>query len=167
MIEQFLDEEVLIVWKWHCCQKIDLIIFGFLLHDEQVNTIRMFFFEQNDLILLTKTGFGKNLIFQLLLFLSLVTELVIILMPLKLLQAKQSTIINRILNTKSIVVLNKKNNLILVHKEIVKGRYTHFFISPKITLSKKFKINILDHLDFFNRLCLLAIDEIHLVYQWG
>lgn len=34
-------------------------------------------------------------------------------------------------------------------------------------MTKKFKQNILDHSRFADCLCLLAIDEIHLVNQWG
>lgn len=54
-----------------------------------------------------------------------------------------------------------------VHKGIANGGYTHIFTSPEIALSKKFKKNILDHYGFTERICLLAIDEIHLVDQWG
>ncbi len=42
-----------------------------------------------------------------------------------------------------------------------------FFTSPEIALSKKFKKNVLDRSSFTDRLCLLVIDEIHLVDQWG
>lgn len=34
-------------------------------------------------------------------------------------------------------------------------------------MSKKFKLHVLDNPRFANRLSLLAIDEIHLVEQWG
>ena len=140
--------------------------FGFSLHDEQVDAIRTLFFEQRDLLLLAKTGFGKSLIFQLLSFMTSVPGLVLILMPLKLLQAEQSTMINRIANAKSIV-LNGENNLASVHREIAKGGYTHVFTSPEIALSKKFKKNVLNQSSFTDRLCLLAINEIDLVDQWG
>ena len=95
-----------------------------------------------------------------------VPGLILILMPLKLLQAEQSTMINRIANAKSIF-LNGENNLTSVHREIAKGGYTHVFTSPEIALSKKFKKNVLDQSSFTDRLYLLAIDEIHLVDQWG
>ena len=41
------------------------------------------------------------------------------------------------------------------------------FTSPEIAISKKFKKCILDHFSFTDRLCLLAVDEIHLVEEWG
>lgn len=50
---------------------------------------------------------------------------------------------------------------------IAKGSYTHLFTSPEIALSKKFKANILDHSGFAQRISLLAIDEIHLIEEWG
>lgn len=85
MIEYSLDGKVLIAQKQYFCQEISLIIFSFLLHNEQVDAIRMLFLEQKNLLLFKKTSFGKSLIFQLLLFLSLVIELIIILILLKLL----------------------------------------------------------------------------------
>ena len=86
------------------CRKIGQIVFGFTLYEEQVDAIRTLFFEQRDLLLLAKTGFGKSLIFQLIPFMTPVLGLVLILMPLKLLQAEQSAMINRIPNAKSIVL---------------------------------------------------------------
>lgn len=108
--EEPLNGDALIARERHRCKEVGQIIFGFSLHDEQVDAIRTFFFEQRDLLLLAKTGFGKSLIFQLLPFMTPVLGLVLILMPLKLLQAKQSIMINRIANAKSIV-LNGDNNL--------------------------------------------------------
>lgn len=70
--------------------------------------------------------------------------------------------INRILNGKAIV-LNGKNNHKNMQLEIALGNYIHVFASSKITLSKPFKKNILDDARFTNKLCLLAIDKIHLV----
>ena len=106
-----------------------------------------------------KIGFDKSFIFQLIPFFTAIPGLVIILIPLKLLQAEQNTMINQIFNAKSIV-LNGENNQISMHKEIARGNYIHLFTNPKITLLKKFTINILDHLSFSDRFCLLAIDEI-------
>ena len=51
--------------------------------------------------------------------------------------------------------------------EILLAVATHIFTSPEIALSKNFKKNVLDDPLFSDRLCFLAIDEIHLVEQWG
>ena len=143
-----------------------LIIFGFPLHDAQVEAISTLFYEQRDLLLLAKTGFGKSLIFQLAPFLSARPGVVLTLMPLKLLQAEQSEMINRIPQGRGIV-LNGENNNKRVLEDIAQGGYTHVFTSPEIALSKKFKNCILDQTSFTDRLCLLAVDEIHLVEEWG
>lgn len=83
-------------------------------------------------------------------------------MPLKLLQAEQSKVINQLLQGKAIV-LKEENNQKSILAEVAKGGYTHVFTSPKITLSKKFKKCILDQPEFTNCLCFFAIDEIYLV----
>lgn len=91
---------------------------------------------------------------------------VLVLMPLKLLQLEQSNMINRILHGKAIV-LNGENNQKHTQQKIANEGYTHVFTSPKIALSKKIKQYVLDQHQFTDRLCLLAIDEIHLVEEWG
>lgn len=91
---------------------------------------------------------------------------VLVLMPLKLLQLEQSDMINRILYRKAIV-LNGKNNQKYTQQKIGNEGYTDVFTSPEIVLSKKFKQHVLDQHQFTNRLCLLAIDKIHLVKEWG
>lgn len=90
---------------------------------------------------------------------------ILILMSLKLFQAKQSTMINWIANVK-LIVLNRENNSTSVYRKIAKSGYIHVFTSPKIALFKKFKKNIFDQSSFTNKLhCLLAINKIHLVDQ--
>lgn len=93
-----------------------------------------------------------------------IAGVVLILVPFKLLQVKQSHIINKILNGK-VLVLNRENNHKHIYKQGVKGGFTHIFTSLEITFSKKFKKNILDNSKFTNRLYLLAIIEIYLVDQ--
>lgn len=50
--------------------------------------------------------------------------------------------------------------------EIANGEYTHMFTNSEIALSKKCKQFILVCFYFTKRLCLLAVDEIHLVEEW-
>lgn len=142
-----------------------MIVFGFILNDEQVNAIWTLGYKRKDLLLFAKTGFGKSVIFQLPPFMLSPCGVIIIFMPFKLLQAKQKVMINQILNEKA-VALTENNNTQSMQREIAHGNYTHIFTSPEITLSKKFKKNVLDNSYFANCLCLLIIDEIHLVEQW-
>ena len=74
-----------------------------------MEAISTLFYEQRDLLLLAKTEFGKNLIFQLVPFFSAQPGIMMTLMSLKLLQAKQSEMINRITQRRGIV-LNRENN---------------------------------------------------------
>ena len=143
-----------------------MIVFGFELYDAQVNAICILFYKRRDLLLLAKTGFGKSLIFQLILFLSSTLGVVLTLMLLKLLQAEQSEMINCIPHGKGII-LNEENNTKPVLANIATGGYTHVFTSPEIAFSKKFKQSILDKPSFIDCLCLFAVDEIHLVKEWG
>lgn len=147
------------------CKAIGLVVFGSTLHEEQIDAISCLFYEQTDLLLLAKTGFGKSIIFQLLPFMTTTPGVVLILMPLKLLQVEQSEMINQLPNGKALI-LNGEHNHNYVHKQAAKGGYTHLFTSPEIALSKNFKKNILDDPEFTDRLCLLAVDEIRLVHQW-
>ena len=85
-------------------------------------------------------------------------------MPLKLLQAEQSQMINQIPNGKALM-LNGESNHKHIYKQAGKSGYTHIFTNPEIALSKKFKKNIFDKPAFTDRLFLLAVNEIYLVDQ--
>lgn len=159
-----LDREELIARRRQRCKDVGLSVFGFTLQEAQVDAIYTIFYEHRDLLLFGKTGFGRSSIFQLLLFLFDPTGVVIILIPLKLLQAEQNSMINCISSGKAIA-LTGENNQKAVQQSIGSQDYTHVFPSPKIALSKKFKVNVLDNPRFARRLCLLAIDEIHLVEE--
>jgi len=49
---------------------------------------------------------------------------------------------------------------------IKNGCYTHILTSPEIALGEVFR-NLLGHTVFYNRLALIAIDEFHIVQEWG
>ena len=165
--EEIVEDAELAARQRQRCKAIGQVVFGFVLHDAQIEAIWTLFYERRDLLLMAKTGFGKSLIFQLLPFMMMPqTGVVLTLMPLKLLQAEQSEMINHLPHGKAIV-LNGENNQKHVQDDIARGNYTHVFTSPEIALSKKFKKHVLDRNEFTDRLCLLAIDKIHLVDEWG
>lgn len=120
------------------CRDIGLIVFSFTLRDAQVEAIQTLFYKQRDLLLLVKTGFGKSLIFQLIPFILDLTDIVIILMPLKLLQAEQNAMINCILNGKAIA-LTGENNLKAVQQAIATEGYTYVFQAPKLLSLRSLK----------------------------
>lgn len=70
------------------CKDVGMAVSGFELQEAQVDAVSTLFYERRDLLLLAKTGFGKSLIFQILPFMFHPTGVLIILMPLKLLQAE-------------------------------------------------------------------------------
>lgn len=148
------------------CKEMGTIMFDFSLQEAQIRAVWTLFYERKDLLLIAQTGFGKSLIFQLIPFISQPPGVVIILMPLKLLQAEQNAMINRLPKGKAIA-LTGENNQKETQQRIANGYYTHLFTSPEIALSKKFKTNILDHSGFAQQISLLAIDEIHLIEEWG
>lgn len=97
---------------------------------------------------------------------TLAPGVVLILILLKLLQVKQYEMINQLSQSKAII-LNGENSQKSGFVRVIWGQSTHVFTSPKIALSKKFKKCILDQQTFTDCLCLLAIDEIYLVDEWG
>lgn len=101
------------------------------------------FFKQKDLLLLAKTSFRKNLIFQLLLFFIAILEIVLIFIMLKLYQAKQNKLINRFLEERTIV-FNNENSSNSMFIKISKGEYIYVFISLEIAIFKRFKKYIFD-----------------------
>lgn len=129
------------------CKAIKQVVFRFTFHKEQINATSCLFYEQTNLLLLAKTSFGKSIIFKLLPFMTAIPGVVVIFMSLKFLQVEQSEMINQLPNGR-VLVLNDENNHKHIYKQATKGDYTHIFISPEIALSKKFKKNILDELEF-------------------
>lgn len=89
-----MEKEVLVEDALQTCQKsqykkLGLIISEFTFYNTQMEAIHILFFKQKNLLLFAKTGFRKSLIFQLLLFFIIVSGIILTLMLLKLLQAKQ------------------------------------------------------------------------------
>lgn len=91
--------------------------------------------------------------------------MILVLIPLKLLQAKQEALINKF-SRKKAMILNEKNNQKDIQLEIAKKNILKYLQALR-SLSKKFKKNVLDNSQFTDCLCLLTIDEIHLVEKWN
>lgn len=71
-----------------------------------------------------------------------ITEIVLVLMLLKLLQMEQSDMINMKLSKSNTIILNGDNNQENIQYIIAIGYYTCIIISLEIVLSKKFKKKI-------------------------
>ncbi len=107
-----VEGKALSAQRRHRYKDMGMSIFGFALQEAQVDSIYTLFYKQRDL-LLAKTGFGKSLIFQLLPFFFNLTGVVIILIPLKVFQAEQNSMINRISRRKAIALTGKNNQKVI------------------------------------------------------
>jgi superfamily II DNA helicase RecQ len=158
--------------------------FGFSSKEKQIDCIRTMLIDQEDLILYAKTSFGKSLIYQAapLMFNPPMAALIII--PFKALEDQQCRKLSIIEGCRPFVLngdTNKNSNLRLIRQ----NSFTHgalfmntcfrkelyilteiVFTSPEIATSKLFNDEVLCHPSYFQNLCLLAIDEIHLVSEW-
>lgn len=114
--ENVVELEELKAHQQSRCRDVGLVVFGFVLHDAQVKAVRTLFYEQTNLLLLAKTGVGKSLIFQPLQFMISSTGVGLILMPLKLLEAEPSDMINRRIPDRKAIILNGENNQPRIHK---------------------------------------------------
>lgn len=145
-------------------KELGLIVFSFKLYEAQIKAIHILYYEQENLLLFAKMSFGKNLIFQLILFFIANLGVILTIIPLKLFQVEQSEKINRFLERK-VIILNRENNINNIFAKIANKRYSHIFTSLEIALSKKLKQNILDFFFFTKHLYLFAVNEIYLVEE--
>ena len=139
-------------------------VFGIRGKDEQIEVLYRLMVEKKDTVLLAKTGFGKSILFQAPSMLSCGT-VTIVLLPLLALQAEQQERLKSIGGRP--FVLNGETNS-KANREIIRvGQYTHILTSPEIAISVDFNRDILRDPGFSSRIALFAVDELHLVQQWG
>ncbi len=93
-IEEPVESDDSTKWQKDQGKNDRIILFGFAFQETQVEAICTVFYDQKDLFVLAQTGFRKSLIFQLIFFMMNTTGLVIILMPLKHLEAEQNAVMN-------------------------------------------------------------------------
>ncbi|KAL6408078.1 DNA helicase, ATP-dependent, RecQ type [Ilyonectria robusta] len=142
--------------------KIESIV-GFRPRAGQVQAIRRLVIEEDDLILIAPTGWGKSVVFQAVP--ALAGGICIMIMPLMLLQEDQAAAISRIPGCKP-CILNAGTNSKALLDDIKRGAYTHVLVGPEIVLSARFKA-VLNDPTFRSKLVLVAIDEAHVVWEWG
>lgn len=63
-VDHIVKGEELVRRQRQSWKELGLIIFGYTLHEEQVDAIWTLCYEHKDLLLLAKTGFGKSMIFS-------------------------------------------------------------------------------------------------------
>lgn len=99
-------------------------LFQIDIKSQQLQAIYYLLFQNMDLILIAKTGFGKSIIFQAAPLMTDIPGICIILMPLKALQNEQCEKL-RSVSSASLVVLNGDNNNQVTRRKIGDGLYTH------------------------------------------
>ena len=135
--------------------------------------------EKKNLILIMKTNFGKSIVFQTMPFMFFDLKIALIIMSLNALMKKQYQKLNNIKNCKPIVLNNakytQKNLSSIRQNKFTHGNYISYdemknvnaistiFINSKIAMFKRFNENVLKHFTFYLNLCLIAVNEIHII----
>src|SRR5947209_3596715 len=123
-------------------------------------------YKKKDLILIAKTSFGKSVPIQ------AVSALVpgtitIIILPLNKVSEEQTAKIACLPGTRPCLVTAdtiKANPNIFA--DIQQGKYTHILLSPEHALGEHFALISRDA-SFTSKVLMVAVDEVHLVKQWG
>lgn len=58
-----MKKDVLLAYQYLRLKKFELIVFDYILYEDQIKVIYTLYYKQKNLLLLGKIGFGKNLIF--------------------------------------------------------------------------------------------------------
>ena len=165
----------------HIIKKIQHL-FEFVAKEKQIKAIKILMHEKKNLILITKTDFDKNIVFQTMFFMFFDLKIALIIMFLNTLMKKQCQKLNNIKNCKSIVLNNakytQKNLLLIRQNKFIHDNYISYdemknvnaistiFINPEIAVFKRFNEDVLKHFTFYLNLCLMAVNKIHIINDW-
>lgn len=140
------------------------ILYGFDGHPEQIRALHQLIYRRQDTLLVAKTSFGKSVVLQALPCL-VPTVVVIVILPLNVIGAEQEQNISALKGAVPIHVHASNISAVLL-EDIRTGRYTHVLISPELIMSERVRRVLVDPL-FRSHVALVAIDEVHLVSDWG
>ena len=162
---QWLEDRRKLIEIWATAWGLEQAWVEQILKKDQLEVIRLLL-KKEDVVLTAKTGFGKSLIFH---SLSLLRpgSVTIIVCPLDALESDQEAHINSLPGAKAFV-LNRENSKINSNfTDIAEGKYTHILVSPEILTGDRFREMVWMEESFLDRLSLIAIDEMHVIEQWG
>ena len=133
-------------------------------HLAQVRTLRRLIFGKGDTLLITKTGFGKSLIFH---AYSILTQRITLqIIPLSKLGDEQFHDIKRLPGTRPCLLTSEskqeQRDLVTRFQNL---EFTHVLLGPEQASSEEFR-TALKRPELQARIGLVAIDECHLVKQW-
>ena len=139
-------------------------LYPFEPRQKQVDAIWHLVFKKEDLLLAAKTSFGKSVIFQAApLFCRDGIGLIII--PLDRIGQEQCIKIQRLPGARSVFINGRTDKTDSLAQDIEMGVYTHLIMGPEIAAG--WFRSIARNPSFKRRVSVVAVDELHLVAQWG
>jgi superfamily II DNA helicase RecQ len=128
---------------------------------DQIKAIQCFF-DERDVILFAKTKYEKSMILYSLSALK-IDIIILLIFSLNALKMNQSKIIQRLNANVNSCILNDEIIIITLLNEIKTRTYFHILINSKLALFNVFFRKVLQDFEFCDRICLVVIDETHLM----
>jgi hypothetical protein len=127
----------------------------------QIKAIQCFF-DERDVILFAKTEYEKNMILYSL-FVLKIDIIILLIFSLNVLKMNQNKVIQRLNANVNSCILNDEIIIVTLLNEIKTKTYFHILINSKLALFNVFFKKVLQDFEFYDRICLVVIDEIHLM----
>ncbi|KAK4232930.1 hypothetical protein C8A03DRAFT_19890, partial [Achaetomium macrosporum] len=131
----------------------------------QIKAVQSLVYDQADTVLVAATGYGKSVVLYA--FSALAGKSTIQIVPLtKLGENQRDEIADKVPESRPVWIdgdTHLRNPG--VWDEVRAGKHTHILLSPEQALHPKFK-EVLRDPDFYDKVGLLAIDELHCVGEW-
>ncbi len=120
------------------------------------------FFDEQDVILFAKTKYEKSMILYSL-FVLKIDIIILLIFFLNALKMNQNKIIQRLNVNVNSCILNDEIIIATLLNEIKTRTYIHILTNSKLALFNVFFRKILQTSEFCDRICLVVIDETHLM----
>jgi superfamily II DNA helicase RecQ len=120
------------------------------------------FLDERDVILFAKTEYEKSMILYSLFALK-IDIIILLIFSLNALKMNQNKIIQRLNANVNSCILNDEIIIVTLLNKIKTRTYFHILINSKLALFNVFFRKILQDFEFCDRICLVVIDEIHLM----
>jgi hypothetical protein len=130
----------------------------------QIKVIQCFFDERN-VILFAKTKYEKSMILYSLFALK-IDIIILLIFSLNALKMNQNRIIQKLNANVNSCILNDEIIIVTFLNEIKTRTYFHILINSKLALFNVFFKKVLQDFEFYDRICFVVINEIHLMKNW-